>query len=104
MCPRIAPSPSRAAERLKEYLDIFDSTQVKRGKTLWYDIYRRAGTQWHTNQVIKYLKENGLIKGGKSEGYQKTKKGEIWHDILKKHRDLVGVLTRELSGDRRKRL
>ena len=104
MCPRIAPPPSRAAERLKEYLDIFDSAQSKRGKTLWYDIYRRAGNQWHTNQVIKYLKENGLIKGDKSDGYHKTKKGEIWHDILKKHSDLVGVLSRELSGDRRKRL
>jgi Mn-dependent DtxR family transcriptional regulator len=104
MCPRIAPPPSRAAERLKEYLDIFDSTHAKRGKTLWYDIYRRAGNQWHTNQVIKYLKENGLIKGDKPDGYHKTKKGEIWHDILKKHSDLVGVLSRELSGDRRKRL
>ena len=105
MCPRIAPSPSRAAERLKEYLDIFDSTKAKeRGKTLRYDIYRRAGNQWQTEQMIKYLKDNGLIKGDKSEGYHKTEKGEIWHDILKKHSDLVGVLTRELSGDRRKRL
>jgi len=104
MCPRLAPSPSRAAERLKEYLDIFDSSREKRGRTLWYDIYRRAGNQWHTDQVIKYLEENGLIKGDKSEGYEKTEKGEMWHDILKKHRDLVGVLTRELSGDRRKRL
>jgi Mn-dependent DtxR family transcriptional regulator len=104
MAPRSAPSPSRAAERLKEYLDIFDDANAKRGKTLWYDIYRRAGNQWHTEQMIKYLTENGLIEGNKAEGYQKTKKGEIWHDILKKHRDLVGVLTRELSGDRRKRL
>jgi Mn-dependent DtxR family transcriptional regulator len=105
MCPRIAPSPSRAAERLKEYLDIFDSTKAKeRGKTLWYDIYRRAGNQWQTEQMIKYLEDNGLIEGDKSEGYYKTEKGEIWHDILRKHSDLVGVLTRELSGDRRKRL
>jgi len=104
MCPRIAPSPSRAAERLKEYLDIFDSAKAKRGKTLRYDIYRRAGTQWQTDRVIKYLEENGLIKGAKSGGYEKTEKGKIWHDILKKHSDLVGVLTRELSGDRRKRL
>jgi Mn-dependent DtxR family transcriptional regulator len=102
MCPRIPPSPSRSAERLKEYLDIFESTQAERGKTLWYDIYRRAGNQWHTNQWIKYLKENDLIKGSKSEGYQKTKKGNMWHDILKKHSDLVGVLTKELGGDRRK--
>jgi len=77
MCPRIAPSPSRAAERLKEYLDIFDSTQVKRGKTLWYDIYRRAGTQWHTNQVIKYLKENGLIKGT-NQRVTKKRRREIY--------------------------
>ena len=104
MCPRIAPRPSRAAERLKEYLDIFESTMVERGKTLWYDIYRRAGNQWQTEQMIKYLEENGLIEGDKSEGYYKTEKGMVWHDILKKHSDLVGVLTRELSGGRRKRL
>jgi len=104
MCPRITPSPSKAAERLKEYLDIFDVAHAKRGRTLRYDIYRRAGTQWQTDRMIDYLEENGLIKGDKTKGYHKTKKGEIWHDILKKHRDLVGVLTRELSGDRRKRL
>ena len=105
MCPTLTPSPSRAAERLKEYLDIFDSAKAKaRGKTLWYDIYRRAGNQWHTQQMIKYLKRNGLVEGDKAEGYHKTEKGEIWHDILKKHSDLVGVLTRELSGDRRKRV
>jgi Mn-dependent DtxR family transcriptional regulator len=102
MCPRLAPS--RAAERLKEYLDIFDSAKAKRGKTLRYDIYRRAGNQWQTDRVIEYLEENGLISGSKSDGYYKTEKGEIWHDILKRHSDLVGVLTRELSGDRRKRL
>ena len=102
MCPRIYPS--RAAERLKEYLDIFDATRAKRGKTLRYDIYRRAGTQWQTDRVIKYLEEHGLITGNKTEGYYKTEKGKIWHEILKKHSDLVGVLTRELSGDRRKRV
>jgi len=104
MRPRTPPSPSRAAERLKEYLDIFDVANAKRGKTLRYDIYRRAGTQWQTDRMIEYLKQNGLIKGDKTKGYHKTKKGETWHDILKKHRDLVGVLTKELSGDRRKRM
>jgi Mn-dependent DtxR family transcriptional regulator len=104
MRPRIAPSPSKAAERLKEYLDIFDVADAKRGKTLRYDIYRRAGNQWQTDRMIKYLEENGLIKGDKTTGYHKTDKGEIWHEILKKHSDLVGVLTQELSGDRRKRV
>jgi hypothetical protein len=84
-------------------LDIIDSTQNKRGKTLWYDVYRRAGNPIQTDNTIKYLEENGLIKGNKREGYLKTEKGETWHEILRKHRDLVGVLTRELSGDRRKR-
>jgi len=54
--------------------------------------------------VIRCLEENGLIRGTKNEGYLLTEKGEMWHYILKRHRDLVGVLTRELSGDRRKRL
>jgi predicted transcriptional regulator len=102
MHPRVYPS--KAAERLKEYLDIFDATYAKRGKTLRYDIYRRAGTQWQTDRVIQYLEENGLITGSKAEGYYKTEKGKTWHDILKTHSDLVGVLTRELSGDRRKRV
>jgi len=98
-----APPPSRAADRLEEYLDIVDSMQAQRGRTLWYDIYRRAGNPNQTDRVIKYLEENGLIEGNKTDGYLKTKKGEIWHEILKKHRDLVGVLTRELSGDRLRR-
>lgn len=96
------PPPSRAAERLREYLDIIELKQIKRGKALRYDIYRRAGNPSQTDSIIKYLKENGLIKGNKKEGYKITKKGEVWHEILKKHRDLVGVLTRELSGTRRK--
>jgi Mn-dependent DtxR family transcriptional regulator len=100
---RRVPPPSRAAERLKEYLDIFDAAQEKRGRTLWYDIYRRAGNQYQTDSVLEYLKENGLIEGNKKDGYQKTGKGEVWHSILKRHSDLVGVLTRELSGKRRRR-
>jgi hypothetical protein len=29
-----SPPPSRADERLREYLDIFDAMEAKRGKTL----------------------------------------------------------------------
>ncbi len=104
MCPRIAPPPSRAAERLLEYLEIFKGGQESRGKTLWYDVYRRAGNQYQTDQMIEYFTLNDLIAGGKEEGYTLTKKGEAWREILSKHSDLVGVLTRELSGDRRKNL
>ncbi len=101
---RVAPPPSRAAERLREYLEILSNSQKQRGRTLWYDIYRRAGNQYQTDQVILYLTENALIIGNKNDGYQLTKKGEIWHEILLRHSDLIGVLTRELSGDRRKNL
>jgi hypothetical protein len=104
MCPRIAPPPSRAAERLLEYLKIFKITQSSRGKTLWYDVYRRAGNQYQTDQVLEYLDLNSLVAGDKEAGYTLTKKGETWYEILCKHSDLVGVLTRELSGNRRKSL
>ena len=96
------PPPSKAAERLREYLDIMAAAQEQRGKALWYDVYRRAGNQYQTDSTIAYLLDNGLIAGNKEDGYLLTEKGRTWHDILKKHRDLVGVLTRELSGDRRK--
>jgi len=104
MPSRAAPTPSKAAERLREYLDILHAAQEERGKILWYDVYRRAGNQWQTGQVMEYLEENGLIEGTKEEGWRLTEKGEAWYHVLRRHRDLVGVLTRELSGDRRKRL
>ena len=97
------PPPSRSAEMLREYLDIINIKQSERGAALRYDIYRRAGSEAQTERIIKYLEENGLIKrviyDGK-EAFQKTQKCEKLHEILVKHRDLVGLLTRELSGKR----
>jgi Mn-dependent DtxR family transcriptional regulator len=98
-----SPPPSRAAERLKEYLDIIQSAESQKGKALWYDVYRRAGNQTQTDHTIEYLQKNGLISGSKEDGYALTEKGHLWYDILRKHQDFVGVLTRELSGDRKKR-
>ena len=95
-----SPPPSKAAIRLGEYLEIINLMQTKRGVALRYDIYRRAGSESQTDRVIRYLEENGLIKGNKERGYRKTQRGEEWHGVLKKHRDLIGLLTRELSGDR----
>ncbi|RLI39433.1 hypothetical protein DRO69_14295 [Candidatus Bathyarchaeota archaeon] len=100
-----SPPPSKAAERIKEYLDIINDMQSKRGAALRYDIYRRAGSQSQTDRVIKYLEENGLIERvsrRNKEAYRKTQKGETFHEILR-HRYLVGLLTRELSGDRIRR-
>lgn len=97
------PPPSRAAERLKEYLDLIESMEIQKGKALWYDIYRKAGSSQQTNSMIQFLEENGLVKGNKTNGYVRTDTGKTWHDTLKKNRGLVGVLTQELSGNRRKR-
>lgn len=97
------PPPSKAAQRLKEYLDIIAESQENKGKAVWYDIYRRAGNQTQTDNTVKYLQDNKLITGSKTEGYLLTKKGQVWRDILRKHQDLIGVLTRELSGERKKR-
>ncbi len=97
-----APPPSRAAERLLKYLEIARTMQAERGKILWYDFYRRAGNPYHTDRTIDYLLENSMITGNKEDGYRMTEKGELWYDILKNHRDIVGILTRELSGKRRK--
>lgn len=98
-----APPPSRAAQRLKEYLDLIWTVQQQKGKALWYDVYRRAGNQYQTGHTIEFLEENGLLSGSKQTGYVLTAKGGVWRDILQKHQDFVGVLTRELSGERKKR-
>jgi Mn-dependent DtxR family transcriptional regulator len=96
-----SPPPSKAAEGLKQYLDIVNSMQSERGVALRQDFYRRAGSGPQTDRVIKYLEENGLIEGSKEKGYRKTKKGEDLHQVLK-NRELTGLLTRDLSGDRRR--
>ena len=93
------PTPTRSADMLKEYLDIINSKQVKHGRAKRYDIYRRAGSGEHTDRMIKRLKEWGFIEGNKRDGYRKTQKGEEMHEMLKK-RELVGILTRYLRGDR----
>jgi len=99
------PPPSRATERIKEYLDIINDKQSKHGGALRYDIYRRAGSEAQTNKIIKYLEERGFIERtmqGDKEIFKKTEKGEKMHAILK-YRELIGIITRELSGDRIKR-
>ena len=98
-----APPPSKSAERFKEYLEIIKKAQDKRGFAKRYDIYRRAGNEAQTDREISMLKNYFLIEGDDNAGYRLTKKGDIWLDILRKHRDLVGLLTRRLSGKRRKR-
>ena len=95
---RRLPPPTKSAEEVKDYLDIINSKQAQCGKAKRYDIYRRAGSQAQTDRIIKRLTGWGVIKGNDQEGYTKTEKGEVMHELLCRHADLVGILTRELKG------
>jgi Mn-dependent DtxR family transcriptional regulator len=97
-----APAPSKSAERFKEYLEIIKKAQEKQGFARRQDIYRRAGNEAQTDREIRRLRNHYLIEGDNHIGYRLTKKGEIWLGVLIKHRELVGLLTKELSGDRAK--
>jgi len=100
MRQRGTPTPSKSSTMVKEYLEIIDSRQRINQRAKKFDIYRRAGSEAQTIRMIKYLKEKAnLIEGNDKIGYIKTKKGEELFEILKK-RDLVGILTRDLSGRR----
>jgi predicted transcriptional regulator len=96
------PPPTKSADRVKDYLEIIEKKEIEAGKAKRYDIYRRAGSEAQTDRDIKYLLETGLIIGNDEEGYKKTNKGNDLLSILKK-RELVGILTRELSGKKIKR-
>jgi predicted transcriptional regulator len=101
---RRSPPPSKSSERVMEYLDIVKSAQTKRGFAKRYDILKKAMNEAYTDYIIKYLKDSGLIKGDDDEErYYMTIKGEAYLYVFKKHRDLVGLFTTELSGERIKR-
>lgn len=97
------PPPSKAAERIREYLEIIELATNQKGFAKHYDIFKRAMNNAYTDSVIKYLKDSGLIDGDDEKGYTLTKYGKDFLDLLKKHRGLIGLLTRELSGDRIRR-
>lgn len=96
------PPPTQSADRIKDYLEIIEKKEIEAVTAKRYDIYRRAGSEAQTDRDIKYLLETGLITGNDKEGYKKTNMGNDLLSILKK-RELVGILTRELSGKKIKR-
>lgn len=102
MSRRRKPPPTKSADRIKEYLEIIEKKEIDGKKAKRYDVYRRAGSEAQTDRVIKYLLETGLINGNDEKGYAKTGKGNDLLLILKK-RELVGILTRDLSGKKIRR-
>ncbi|MDH5390018.1 MAG: hypothetical protein OEX10_02565 [Candidatus Bathyarchaeota archaeon] len=99
---RRKPPPTKSADRLKEYLELISSKQEESGKAKRFDIYRRAGSEAQTDRTVNYLLEVGLIIGNDQEGYVLTRNGEDMLNILRK-RELVGILTRDLTGKRIRR-
>ena len=96
---RRAPPPTKSADMVKDYLDLINAKQAKRGRALRYDIFRRAGSGPQTDRMIKRLKGWGFIEGNDKDGYRKTKRGEEMHKMLQQ-RELIGILTRDLTGPR----
>lgn len=94
------PPPTKSAERVKRYLDIIESMEKTRGRARKYDIYKEAMNQPQTNRMIQFFVENSLIRGDNDIGYVRTEEGKMFHEMLKEHRNLVGIFTRQLSGDR----
>jgi hypothetical protein len=94
------PHPTKSAERVKRYLDIIESMEKTRGRARKYDVYREAMNEPQTDRMIRFFIRNGLIAGDDNEGYVRTADGIMFHKMLKEHRNLVGIFTRQLSGDR----
>jgi Mn-dependent DtxR family transcriptional regulator len=99
----LSPPPSRSAERIRQYLEIIEIATKERGFAKRYDIFKKAMNNAYACYVIKYLKDSGLVEGDDEKGYILSKYGKDFLDISRKHRGLIGLLTRELSGDKIKR-
>ena len=99
------PQPSGSAKQLKEYLEIIANAQnSQQGTARRWDIYKRAMNETQTDRWLNYIKDRGFIIGDNIGGYLLTEKGRDCLELLRKHADLVGVLTQELSGSRMRRL
>jgi len=94
------PLPSKSADRVMEYLEIVDSAQLRQGFAKRYDFFKRTPNEAYTSFIIGYLKDNLLTKEVGEEKYCLTKKGETCLHIMRRNRDLVGLFTQDLSGDR----
>jgi hypothetical protein len=94
-----SPPPSKSAERIKDYLEQIEAFSAGKGYATHFDIFRKAMNNSQVDRIIKYLLKNRFIEEFK-EGYRLTELGTLFLGILRKHRGLVGVMTKELSGDR----
>ena len=97
-----SPPPSKSSERVKEYLEIVEKAEIEKGCASGYDFLKKAMNEAQKNRMIKYLADNRLIFEAENDKYKLTEKGKALLEIMER-RELVGILTRELSGDRIKR-
>jgi Mn-dependent DtxR family transcriptional regulator len=95
-----SPPPSKSAERVIQYLEIIEKATNDKGFAKRYDIFKKAMNNAYADYVIKYLKNSGWVQGDDEKGYTLSKIGKDFLDLSRKRRDLIGQLTRELSGDK----
>lgn len=96
------PPPSKSAERVLEYLEMIKLAQDKEGFAKKYDFLRKAMNEAQANRMIKTFTDWGFISESADGKYHITRIGEDMLELLRK-RHLVGLLTKELSGDRIRR-
>jgi Mn-dependent DtxR family transcriptional regulator len=95
-----SPPPSASADRTKEYLEQIESyCKSDKGYATRFDISRKSMNNSQSDRMINYFLKDHLIEEFNA-GYRLTKKGVQFLEILRKHRELVGILTQELSGRR----
>ena len=100
MRKRSPPPPSKSSERVKEYLEMVKIAQTEKGSASGYDFYKKAMNQAQKNRMIKYLLNNHLIREINPEEYVLTDDGEAYLNIFRTRSRLVGLLTKDLHGDR----
>ena len=94
-----SPPPSKSSERIKAYLELIETSTSERGYAKRYDILKKTMNEAQTDRMIKYLMNNRFITEIK-EGYILTQLGIDFLEVFRKNRILVGIFTKELSGDR----
>jgi hypothetical protein len=102
--PKSPSQPSKSASRAMEYLEIVSSAEAKKGFATRYDLFKKALSEAYTDFVISWLKDRRLIKEGEDVGhYLLTENGKTSLNLYRKHHDLVGLFTTDLSGPRLRR-
>ncbi len=100
MHKRSPPLPSKSAIRVKDYLEMVEVEQTKKGSASGYDFYKKAMNQAQKKRMKDYLLNNHLIREIDHDKYILTDEGVAYLHLIRTHSRLVGLLTKDLHGER----